>query len=180
MNMPRSADPLTVEYILLGLLNHRPMHGYYLYKEVCCFEGISQVWHVKQSQLYALLEKLEKDGFLQSSLLPNENHPPRKEYHITPTGKEAFQQWMHSTVPHAREMRQEFLARLYFSLQEGPASALTLLTRQISACEEWKIKLSEQMDALPTGSTYEQMVLRFRQVQTQSMLDWLAECQSLL
>lgn len=175
--MPRAASPLTLEYILLGLLSRQPMHGYSLYKEVCGFEGIAQVWHIKQSQLYALLDKLEKDGYLLANVLPNENRPPRKEYHLTPAGRSVFETWLNSPVHHGRDVRQEFLARLYFVLKEGQSQALSLIKKQFLACQEWKIQMEQQCSRLAPGS-YEWVVLRYRLNQTEATIRWLEECRN--
>jgi DNA-binding PadR family transcriptional regulator len=53
--MPRQQAPLSLEFILLGFLEQKPIHGYDLYKQISSFDAISLVWSVKQSQLYALL-----------------------------------------------------------------------------------------------------------------------------
>ena len=57
--MAKSQAPLSLEHILPGLLCLGPAHGYDLYKKINNFEGISLVWHIKQSLLYAVLDKLE-------------------------------------------------------------------------------------------------------------------------
>ncbi len=59
--------PLSMEYILLGLVFKQPMYGYEIHQLLSQPEGLGLIWHLKQSQLYALLEKLEKDGLLEAS-----------------------------------------------------------------------------------------------------------------
>ncbi len=53
-----------MEYILLGFVAQGPIHGYDLHKKIGEPQGIGLIWRIKQSQLYALLDKLEKDGLL--------------------------------------------------------------------------------------------------------------------
>ena len=65
---PRRQSPLTNEYILLGFLHQQSGYGYDIYKELNGLVGLALVWHVKQSQLYALLDKLEMDGLLKSAI----------------------------------------------------------------------------------------------------------------
>jgi PadR family transcriptional regulator, regulatory protein AphA len=178
--MPRAASPLTLEYILLGLLNQQPVHGYNLYKQISGMQGVMQVWRVKQSQLYALLDKLEKDGYLQSSQFSNESRPPRKEYHITPAGQAAFLAWVGSTAPHPRDMRQEFLARLYFAMSESADSAAALIDKQTTACLSWLEHFQQQSGQLAAEKTYDRIVLRFRIIQTEALLRWLEECRQSL
>ena len=174
--MPRHQAPLSLEYILLGLLDQNPAHGYDLYKNIIHLEGISLVWHVKQSQLYALLDKLETGGLLKSTLLPGEAHPMRKGYQITAAGKQAFYGWRASPVSHGRDMRQEFLAKLYFAHQAGPQVALELIEAQKQACQGWVTELQSRYSVQKDGQFYERMVLQYRLSQTMAMLEWLEFC----
>src|SRR5438093_383044 len=60
---PLLRQPLTVEHALLGFLQQQPMHGYEIYQHLAGLAGLGLVWQVKQSHLYALLDKLEADGY---------------------------------------------------------------------------------------------------------------------
>ena len=130
---PRSSAPLTLEFILLGLLEERPMHGYDLFRALHGLEGLALIWRIKQSMLYALLDKLEGQGFVEYKMLPGGAHPPRKDYRPTKAGQAAFHAWRQAPVEHAHEMRQEFLARLYFAQRQDARSALELVIASRSA-----------------------------------------------
>ena len=170
---PRSSAPLTLEYILLGLLTGQPMHGYDLHRELQTVEGISKIWSVKQSQLYALLEKLEERGFLRAELTAGEVFAQRKVYHVTPAGRQALQVWLSTPVAHTREVRQEFLARLYFAQLAGSAAAAALIQAQQAVGQGWLSRLQEDAQALDAGQTFERLVLDYRIRQVQAVLDWL-------
>jgi DNA-binding PadR family transcriptional regulator len=174
--MPRQQSPLTVEYILLGLLTARPMHGYDLNKRVNELSGVSMVWHVKQSQLYALLERLESERLLGSKLVSGEAYPLRKEYSITQKGLAVFFDWIHSPVQHGRDMRQEFLARLYFALQQDNSTVKGLLLKQKDTCQDWINTLQTQYDHLNKTQQYEKMVIDYRIHQVEAMIRWLDNC----
>ncbi len=93
-------------------------------------EGLGLVWHIKQAHLYALLDKLENQGYLSAKLITTESHPPRKEYHLTRTGRQAFDKWMLAPVEHGRELRQDFLSKFYFARQAGAETAPRVVTTQ--------------------------------------------------
>jgi PadR family transcriptional regulator, regulatory protein AphA len=177
INMPRISSPLALEHILLGCVSQRPMYGYDLHRVINQPAGIGLLWQIKQSQLYALLEKLEAGGLLQSSLVPGEAHLLRKEYSLTPAGRAAFEEWVRSPVPHTRDMRQEFLARLYFARQNGKDSAIALLQRQNRICTQWLESLNGQMESFNPQQDYERCIFRFRIVQIEAILSWLNECE---
>ncbi len=100
------------EYALLGALMTQPRHGY----EIRAFlrEGLGPTWHIPTSQLYAQLKRLEEQGHLFSSLEAQEARPSRRVFEITDKGREAFLSWVHEPVTHVRDLRVEFLAKLFF------------------------------------------------------------------
>jgi PadR family transcriptional regulator, regulatory protein AphA len=170
---PRKSSPLTLEYILLGFLRKQPMHGYDLFKIVSADPGISMIWRIKRSELYALLNKLEKDGLLFSNQVQSEVYPPRREYQLTEAGQNYFTAWVKQPVLHGREVRQEFLARLYFALQDGKPAALELIKKQKAVCARW-------LEHMPARDHHEfvDLVQSYRASTIQSLLIWLDKCQS--
>jgi DNA-binding PadR family transcriptional regulator len=177
INMPRISSPLALEHILLGCVSQRPMYGYDLHRVINQAAGIGLLWQVKQSQLYALLEKLEAGELLQSNLAPGEGYLTRKEYSLTPAGRAAFEEWVRSPVLHTRDIRQEFLARLYFSRQNGAEAARALLQRQSLVCHQWLESLTGQMESFKPQQDFERCVFRFRIVQIEAIVTWLKECE---
>jgi PadR family transcriptional regulator AphA len=166
----------SLEYALLGLLSQHPRHGYELHKELLNLEGIGLVWRVKQAQLYALLDKLDNQGYLSSRIISTESHPPRKEYHITRSGRQSFDNWMLAPVEHGRELRQDFLAKLFFARQKGKEYTRQVVERQRNTLLNLKNKMSEQNNALSDSQIFEKQVYKFRMKQIQAMLDWLEDC----
>ncbi len=175
--MPRSQAPLALEYILLGFVEQQSTHGYDLYKQLQS-SGIELVWKVKQSQMYALLDKLEELGLLASAQISGEGYPQRKQYRTTTLGRQTLLSWMRSPVYHGREMRQEFLARLYFAQIDGPETVQELVEAQREACQGWlnDLEVGFTRDAR-SDSNFRNVVQRFRILETQAMLEWLDECE---
>lgn len=176
--MPRRENRLSIEFVLLGFVEERPIHGYDLYKQITHFAAISIVWNIKQSQLYALLERLECKGLISSTLIPGEIHPDRKQYQLTDFGRETFYVWRDSPVAHGRDIRLEFLAKLYFALQAGPDWALDLIEKQKTASEEWLNKFQNDLNTVSNEQVYEKMVYRYRISQLEATLGWLNNCRS--
>lgn len=177
---PRQQAPLSIEYILLGLIAIGPVHGYDLHKQMGNLDGLSSIWHVKQSQMYALLDKLEQMGYLQSATVPGTAYARRKQYQITSAGRHAFENWTISPVTHAREMRQDFLARLYFARQAGPTVLQPLLEAQVTECRCWQASIRQSLDRLAGSDAYQRIVDGYRLNQIDAMLDWLEQCRKTL
>lgn len=172
---PRRQSPLTNEYILLGFLHQQSGYGYDIYKELNGLVGLALVWHVKQSQVYALLDKLEMDGLLESRFETADPRPARKMYTLTEDGRQLFLQWAHSPVEHGRDMRQNFLARLYFARQLGDDVACDLLEQQIAVCKCWLEAHRSRLAKLDEDQDYERIVYRYRITNEEAMLTWLQE-----
>jgi len=178
--MKVATTTLTVEYALLGFVYEQPTHGYDLYQQLSAPQGLWQVWRMKQSQLYALLTKLEDEDYLVTTLQPQEARPPRKVYSLTAAGRSAFQQWLTAPVTHGRQMRLEFLAKLYFAYRQEPAIVASLLAQQVWTCRQWLTELQEQSNAVSAADPFAQAVHHFRITQVESFLTWLLICQEAL
>ncbi|RLD03437.1 MAG: hypothetical protein DRI56_12475 [Chloroflexota bacterium] len=171
-------SPPTIEYILLGLLSQEPGHGYSLYEKIKGDESLSLIWQIKRSKLYYLLEKLESQKLIESTRVPGENRPARKEYHLTEKGTHAFLHWVESPVKSGRHVRLIFLARLYFALQLGHDKTLYLINKQRAECRAWIENLQTQLNAIETPDLITTQAFTFRIGQIRAMLDWLAECET--
>lgn len=172
--MPRTS--LTVELALLGFLRHEPMHGYELYQHLSGASELWMVWRVKQSQMYALLNKLEKAGYIRATLQPQASSPPRKVFHLTEAGHKVFLDWISSPVLRARHMRMEFLAKLYFAQREGDERACHLIDQQLAICESWFENQRAQAEQRDDAQSFAWVVGQFRIHQIESLLDWLEQC----
>jgi len=173
---PLLRQPLTVEHALLGFLHERPMHGYEIHQHLAGLAGLGLVWQVKQSHLYAMLDKLESDGYIAGRQQAQEARPPRRVFHLTTAGRKAFRDWLSRPVSHGRELRLEFMAKLFFARRAGPAWVEGLIARQREECADWRAKLLAQAAASPGKDTFEWLVFQFRVRQVESMLGWLDLC----
>ncbi len=168
---PRSASPLTLEFILLGLVSKKPAHGYELQQELRSLQSLSQVWHIGQPQLYALLDKLERQGLLTGELQPGEGRPDRKVLRLTPAGRQMFDAWLSTPVEHPRDMRQEFLAKLFFARRAGFANALIAWQREL--CQKWLDNWTREFEKLHPDQVDERLVFQLRILQVKALLEWL-------
>jgi PadR family transcriptional regulator AphA len=171
--MPRQSTPLSIEYVLLGFLDKEPIHGYDLHKRLSSLESIGMVWRIKQSLLYALLERLEEEELVTSTVIPGESHPNRKQFSITDTGRQTFIAWRSSPVHHGREIRMEFLAKLYFALQVNEKATSMLIDDQKAQCTEMLSRMQVSYIQIPQDQKFEMIVLQYRISQMRAAIDWL-------
>lgn len=175
--MPMVKLPLKIEHALLGFVRRQPMYGYEIYQRMVASSEIGLVWNLKQSMLYAVLARLENEGYLRSTIETQDSRPPRKILSLTPRGEEAFVRWVAAPVKHSRDFRIEFLAKLYFALQDGAEPARALVQRQRQATRATVEAIQRQANDMQHHS-YDWLVLQFRIGQTAALLDWLDLCEA--
>lgn len=176
MTLRRSA--LTVEFALLGLIRNQPMHGYEIYQQLMQEHGLGAVWRLKQGLLYAVLRRLEDEGYVEATIEPQDTRPPRRLLQVTPKGDATFRRWLQTPVPNGRDIRIEFLAKLYFAQMEGFAAVETLIDRQLAGMAALLARLEKQASRLPDAAVFDRLVLQFRIGQTRAVIAWLELCRA--
>ncbi|MDQ2904113.1 MAG: PadR family transcriptional regulator [Chloroflexota bacterium] len=167
------------EYAILGLLEHRPMHGYEMFQQ---FQNaaLGQIVHLEMSQMYAFLKKLNRLEYIASQLEPQGARPPRKVFHMTEAGRKVFLHWLTVPVERPREIRILFLIKLYFSERVCPEQSAGLVDEQLAACRRFLEHLEEQQPSVVKTDEmafFDRVVLSSRIHQTHALLTWLQELQ---
>ncbi len=171
--------PLSPEYALLGLLAIHPDHGYNLFRRLEA--DLSQVWHISLSQTYNILNRLQSQGFVGEILQDQEKRPSRRQFHLTPAGRQRFQTWLDTpTHDSVRAIRVEFTTRLYFVNSINPLQAHGLIDTQIAKTQAGLKRLNAKMEELPAGQVFNRLGLELRISQLHSILTWLEGCHTAL
>jgi DNA-binding PadR family transcriptional regulator len=173
--MSRTND-ISPQPALLGLLMLQPRHGYELYQEFQ--RELGRVWRVGRSQLYSQLKQLESAGLVAGETVPQDNRPPRKVYTLTEGGRQAFLDWVQEPTPYLRDIRVEFLARLYFYRALSLPGLDVFVAEQKAVCRERAGELGAR--AAGMDDSYRRLVIEFRQGQLEAVLRWLDRCVDLL
>lgn len=77
-----------LDALILGVLQEGERHGYEIAKRIR--ELSDTALAVGEGQLYPALHRLEKDGLVAATWVPQEGKPPRKVYHLTDEGSGAL------------------------------------------------------------------------------------------
>jgi DNA-binding PadR family transcriptional regulator len=110
---------LSPEFALLGFLIAGPSHGYDLHQRFTVELG--HVWHLSQSQAYAILKRLVGHGDITSQVVEQEKLPSRQKLRITAQGRQRYFEWLKTGIAtNSRSIRLEFLTRLYFTQFHRP------------------------------------------------------------
>ncbi len=103
---------MPLEHAILAFLDFQPMSGYDLKK---LFDvSVAHFWSATQSHIYKSLEGLEKKGWAQAHVIPQEGKPNRKEYQITDEGRAELRRWLVTPLP-VDPVREACLVQIFFS-----------------------------------------------------------------
>jgi PadR family transcriptional regulator AphA len=167
---PMKDKPAT-EYALMGVLMSGPKHGYEILQLL--ETGLGPAWSVSTSQLYVLLKRLEKDGLVSSTLQTQDTRPSKRVFSLMPTAENKFLNWLESPTDHVRDLRIEFLAKLFFFRNLGLQGGNALVDAQIALLEQVKEGLTAKRRA--ERDEYNRLVYGFRISTLTGWLNWLKE-----
>ncbi|ONI92180.1 hypothetical protein ALI22I_05110 [Saccharothrix sp. ALI-22-I] len=124
---------MSLRYALIALLTGRPMTGYDLSKSFS--RSVAHVWHAPDSQIYPELNRMERDGLLDSVEVPWGKKGTKKEYHVTDAGLADFRKWMESPLVPQRQRDPAYLKAAYFDFAD-PEAVRDQLRQQQAYWEE--------------------------------------------
>lgn len=103
---------MSLEYAILGFLNYGAFSGYDLKK---AFDAsIAHFWSANQSHIYRTLARLAEDELVVVEVVEQDEHPDRKIYHITESGRDALHTWLMTPLPF-EPTRSPALIQTFFS-----------------------------------------------------------------
>lgn len=172
--MPRRAAPISIENVILALLNEESLHGYELHHRISQMPGISKIWNIKQALFYSKLERLEEGGFIeQTHLQMEEGAPARVVFQLTAQGRESLLEWISTPVRKARDIRQAFLGKLIIARRFGQEQALDLVQKQRQVCQGWYDHLVSDLPAVNAQAMDDLFVHSYRLYRERATLHWL-------
>ncbi len=120
---------MSLEHAILGFLNYAPMSGYGLKK---AFDtSVRHFWPADQSQIYRTLRELTARGWVIVEVIPQQDRPNRKVYHITDAGREELRRWLATPLP-PEEPRIPWLIQIFFAGQLRDDEIIALLEGQVA------------------------------------------------
>jgi DNA-binding PadR family transcriptional regulator len=172
---------MPAEHAILALLaqsDDAASHGYELARQFEAGEPLGNVIHIEPGMIYHHLKKLERLGWVTSSS-PTRERTARRSVQLTERGRDELRQWLAAPVTHTREIRLEFLVKLYFALQVDAALASRLVSEQRASCLRFREALlaedepDEQHGERKGPFQFSQLVREMRIAQTEAALTWL-------
>ena len=99
---------MSVRHALLALLSEGPKYGLQLREEFEARTG--EVWPLNVGQVYTTLQRLERDGLVESDGEPDDG--PQKSFRITPAGGDELAGWLRTPPDLASPPRDELVMKV--------------------------------------------------------------------
>ncbi len=103
---------MSVRHALLALLSEGPKYGLQLRQEFEARTG--DVWPLNVGQVYTTLQRLERDGLVESDDSSEEG--PQKGFHITPEGGAELAAWLRTPPDYSSPPRDELVIKVLVAL----------------------------------------------------------------
>jgi PadR family transcriptional regulator, regulatory protein AphA len=169
---------LPAEHALLGLLalTGGTAHGYELARQFRRGQPLGEVIRLESAMLYKHLKKLARLGWLTMTIEEQAPRPPRQVCTLTPSGEAELRRWLTEPVARTREIRLEFLVKLYFARRLDPLLAQRLVDEQRAVTAQLTESLAAQLyeaAGAEDDTEFARLVLGLRLKQTRAAQDWL-------
>ena len=104
---------MSVRHALLALLSGGPKYGLQLRQEFEARTG--DVWPLNVGQVYTTLQRLERDGLVESEDSADEG--PQKGFHITEEGEVELATWLRTPPDFSSPPRNELVIKILVALE---------------------------------------------------------------
>jgi DNA-binding PadR family transcriptional regulator len=167
------------EHSLLGLLagaGGEGVHGYDLARQFS-HGPLGEIIRLEPGMLYHHLKKLDRYGLITTEVIPQPDRPDRQIHTLTEDGRRQLDHWLREPVRVTREIRLDFLLKLFFTRRLAPGHLEELIAQQRGVLAELAGSLTTQLRAPGSDSDHaeREMVIRLRLLQTEAALRWLDE-----
>ena len=102
---------MPLHHAVLALLSGKPAHGYEL--KASFEEAVGEQWGgLNIGHLYQILDRLRRDGLVETERQPQQIKPDRMVHHLTPAGREELDRWLAEPSERNRGYRDDFFLKM--------------------------------------------------------------------
>lgn len=120
---------MPLHHAVLALLSAKPAHGYELKNS---FEqAVGDQWGgLNIGHLYQVLDRLARDGLIESERQPQQVKPDRVIHRLTPAGRAELDRWLAEPAIPARGYRDDFFLKIMAAVRTADAATLATVLGQ--------------------------------------------------
>ena len=164
---------------ILALLAAGAAYGYELKQAL---DGqFGAVWPaINIGQIYATLQRLERDGLVASETIPQERRPNRRVYTLTDAGRKDLADWLDAPASGPR-LKDDFFLKLVLAKSSGVADPAELIRSQSNLYFQALSDLDTVSARAEEGNDrMEQLLVEGAALHIQADIRWLELCEQVL
>jgi DNA-binding PadR family transcriptional regulator len=121
---------MPLHHAVLALLSAKPAHGYEL--KTSFDQAVGDQWGgLNIGHIYQILDRLARDGLIDSQRQPQQVKPDRVVHRLTPAGRAELDRWLAEPAIPARGYRDDFFLKVMAAVRAAdPAVLPAVLSRQ--------------------------------------------------
>ena len=121
---------MPLHHAVLALLSAKPAHGYEL--KTSFDQAVGDQWGgLNIGHIYQILDRLSRDGLIDSQRQPQQVKPDRVVHRLTPAGRAELDRWLAEPAIPARGYRDDFFLKVMAADRSAdPAVLPAVLSRQ--------------------------------------------------
>ena len=121
---------MPLHHAVLALLSAKPAHGYEL--KTSFEQAVGDQWGgLNIGHLYQILDRLSRDGLIESRRQPQQVKPDRVIHRLTPAGRAELARWLGEPATPTRGYRDDFFLKIMAAARSAdPATLAGVLSRQ--------------------------------------------------
>jgi DNA-binding PadR family transcriptional regulator len=120
---------MPLHHAVLALLAAKPAHGYEL--KGSFDQAVGEQWGgLNIGHVYQILDRLARDGLIESEHQPQPIKPDRVVHRITQAGREELDRWLNSPSQRTRGYRDDFFLKVMAAARAGDAQTLARVISQ--------------------------------------------------
>jgi DNA-binding PadR family transcriptional regulator len=124
---------MPLHHAVLALLAAKPAHGYEL--KTSFEQAVGDQWGgLNIGHLYQILDRLARDGLIDSRRQPQPVKPDRVVHRLTPAGRAELDRWLSEPALPARGYRDDFFLKIMAAARSADPAALTAVLARQRAC----------------------------------------------
>ena len=118
---------MALSHTILMLLSECPRSGYDISKEF--EECVGHYWRATPQQIYRELSKMERQGWIEAEMIPQEGRPTKKLFSMTEAGKQELVSWI-GQPSEPMPVREELLVKVRAGSLVQPQVLIDELTQR--------------------------------------------------
>lgn len=169
------------EYTILGVIEDETsasgtIHGYDLHRALT--DGVvATIIRIEPGMVYHYLKKLTRQGYIETTVIPQDGRPDRHEHTLNDQGRDALNAWISEPVETTRDLRLGFLLKVWFATQRDADLARRLVDDQAAIVQSLIERLQTQRASITDPADFRARVLDLRIAQNTAAESWLREMQ---